>query len=131
VRKSHYSIRIPFALWGQAILQLRRRSAGNRESGAFLLGPKNGNSARVTAFICYDDLDPAAYQSGAIAFQATGYAALWRYAENGNSTCSPMCTPILVPVLSKARPTRRTRCFRRSDIRRSLFRTSRARGGGP
>ena len=77
--ESHSSIRIPFALWGRAIFQLRRRSAGKRESGAFLLGPKSGNSTRVTAFIYYDDLDPDAYQSGAIAFHATGYAALWRH----------------------------------------------------
>ena len=76
---AHGSIRIPFALWGRAIFQLRRRSAGKRESGAFLLGPKNGNPTRVTAFICYDDLDPDAYQSGAIAFHAAGYAALWRH----------------------------------------------------
>jgi proteasome lid subunit RPN8/RPN11 len=57
---------------------LRSRSAGERESGAFLLGPQNG-AARVTAFVCYDDLDPDAYQSGSIAFHATGYAALWRH----------------------------------------------------
>ena len=78
---AHTSIRIPFALWGRVIFQLRRRSAGKRESGAFLLGPKNGNSTGVTAFICYDDLDPAAYESGAIAFHASGYAALWRHCE--------------------------------------------------
>jgi len=64
------------ALWTRAILQLRKRSAGCRESGAFLLGQENG--ARVSAFICYDDLDPRAYQHGAIAFHDAGYAALWR-----------------------------------------------------
>ncbi len=34
---------------------------------------------RVTAFVCYDELDPDAYQSGTIAFHAAGYAALWRH----------------------------------------------------
>jgi proteasome lid subunit RPN8/RPN11 len=29
--------------------------------------------------MCYDDLDPHAYQSGAIVFHAAGYAALWQY----------------------------------------------------
>jgi len=73
------AIKIPHALWARAVFQLRRRSGGKRESGAFLLGPKRPTAAKVTAFICYDDLDPNAYQSGAIAFHAAGYSALWRY----------------------------------------------------
>lgn len=72
-------IRVPLALWAQLIFQLRRRSAGKRESGAFLLSRQNGDLLSVTRFICYDDLDPGAYQSGAIAFHAVGYAALWKY----------------------------------------------------
>jgi len=72
-------IRIPLALWTRTIIQLRRRGAGKRESGAFLLGPKRGAPSHVTAFVCYDDLDPDAYQSGGISFHATGYAALWRH----------------------------------------------------
>ena len=72
-------LRVPIALWTRTILQLRRRGASRRESGAFLLGPENGRGPRVTTFVCYDDLDPNAYESGAIAFHAAGYAALWRY----------------------------------------------------
>jgi len=60
------------------VLQLRRRSAGRRESGAFLLGPQNGAVLSVAEDIWYDVLDPDAYQSGAIAFHAAGYAALWQ-----------------------------------------------------
>jgi proteasome lid subunit RPN8/RPN11 len=73
------AIKIPHALWACAIFQLRKRSAGKRESGAFLLCPKGAKSAKVTAFVCYDDLDPDAYQSGVIAFHAAGYSALWRH----------------------------------------------------
>lgn len=73
------TITVPLLLWRKVILQLRRRSAGRRESGAFLLGRQSGGLARATAYICYDDLDPHAYQSGAIAFHAAGYAALWQY----------------------------------------------------
>ena len=73
------ALRVPRALWTRIIFQLRRRGAGRRESGAFLLGPENGGCSCVTAFVCYDDLDPDAYESGAIAFHAAGYAALWRY----------------------------------------------------
>jgi proteasome lid subunit RPN8/RPN11 len=72
-------IRVPLPLWARMIFQLRRRSAGKRESGAFLLGPQNGAMLSVVEYICYDDLDPHAYQSGAIAFHAAGYAALWQY----------------------------------------------------
>ncbi|MBZ5614705.1 MAG: hypothetical protein LAO23_11910 [Acidobacteriia bacterium] len=71
------SIRIPIWLWRRIVIQLRLRGMGERESGAFLLAPQDGPSDHVTAFICYDDLDPNAYQGGAIAFHAVGHAALW------------------------------------------------------
>lgn len=74
-------IRLPLLLWKQTLTQLRRRGAGRRESGAFLLG-REGDAALVTKFICYDDLDPDAYQSGAIGFHAAGYAALWAYCKS-------------------------------------------------
>ena len=73
------AIRIPRALWVRTIFQLRKRSASKRESGVFLLCPTRSLAGKVTAFICYDDLDPEAYQSGAIAFHAAGYSALWQY----------------------------------------------------
>jgi len=44
-----------------------------------LLGDQRGVSGRITRIICYDELDPDAYDSGAIAFHAVGYAALWQY----------------------------------------------------
>jgi proteasome lid subunit RPN8/RPN11 len=72
-------VRVPLLLWAQLIFQLRRRGKGVGESGAFLLGPQDSVSGRVTTYVCYDDLDPEAYQSGAIAFHAVGHAALWEY----------------------------------------------------
>lgn len=72
------TIRIPVFLWARLILELRRRGRGKAESGAFLLGRRNGKAGRVTEYVCYDDLDPHAHQSGAIAFHANGTAALWR-----------------------------------------------------
>jgi proteasome lid subunit RPN8/RPN11 len=71
-------IRIPVLPWARVIFDLRRRGAGKNESGAFLLGRQIGDPARVTNYICYDDIDPNAYQGGAIAFHAAGYAALWQ-----------------------------------------------------
>jgi proteasome lid subunit RPN8/RPN11 len=77
-------IRIPRLLWARMIFDLRRRGARKRESGAFLLGRKRATSGRVTEYLCYDDLDPHALESGGIAFHAVGYASLWKYCrENG------------------------------------------------
>ncbi len=73
------AVRVPLLLWARMIFQLRKRGAGKGESGAFLLGRRNGDTGRVTTYICYDDLDPQACQSGAVTFHAEGYAALWRY----------------------------------------------------
>ena len=77
------SITIPVWLWRQLIVQLRRRGQGHSESGAFLLAPQ-GATDRVTAFVCYDDLDPDAYQGGAIAFHAAGHAAFWEHCRTKN-----------------------------------------------
>jgi proteasome lid subunit RPN8/RPN11 len=71
-------------LWRRVIVQLRRRGQGHSESGAFLLAPQNAVADRVTTFICYDELDPDAYQGGAIAFHAVGHAALWEHCRKKN-----------------------------------------------
>lgn len=73
-------IRIPLRLWARLLGDLRRKGRGRGESGAFLLG-RNGSS-RITAYVCYDDLDPGAYQGGAIQFHAAGYAALWQHCKD-------------------------------------------------
>lgn len=79
------TIKIPMWLWMRVVFDLRRRGGGVRESGAFLLGREDSNPARVTSYICYDDVDPAAYQAGAIAFHASGCAALWRHCKEKQS----------------------------------------------
>lgn len=78
----HNSIRIPIWLWHRLIVQLRRRGRGQSESGAFLLGSQKPSSDRVTTFVCYDDLDPDSYDSGAIVFHAVGHAVLWEHCRN-------------------------------------------------
>lgn len=62
-------------LWMRLIKQLRKRGHGQRESGAFLLG-RNGQS-RITHFICYDDLDPMALDTGIVVFHGHGFVPLW------------------------------------------------------
>lgn len=73
---------IPVLLWIRLVWQLRRRGHGRRESGAFLLGIRDtGQDSRckdkVKQFVCYDDLDPHALDTGVVTFAPTGYAALW------------------------------------------------------
>lgn len=80
-----YTIRMPTLLWRRVIADLRRRGNGWRESGAFLLGHQLPDEAHVSAYVCYDDIDPQAYRSGAIAFHASGYAALWQRCREKNT----------------------------------------------
>jgi proteasome lid subunit RPN8/RPN11 len=68
---------VPVWLWVSMMSSLRKRGMLKRESGAFLLGTRGKDSDRVRAFICYDDLDPHALDSGIITFDPSGYAALW------------------------------------------------------
>lgn len=69
-------------LWKQLIKELRTRGKGKRETGAFLLGPRDGNV--ITEFICYDDLDSHAFDTGIIVFDGDGFIPLWkRCTEHG------------------------------------------------
>jgi proteasome lid subunit RPN8/RPN11 len=73
-------LRISIWLWMRLIRQLRKRGYGRRESGAFLLC-KQG-SRRITKFICYDDLDPTAMDTGIIVFHGAGFVPLWEYCRH-------------------------------------------------
>jgi proteasome lid subunit RPN8/RPN11 len=57
--------------------ELRRRGEGRRETGAFLLGVKGTD--KVSEFICYNDLDPAAFDSGIIMLHGDAFIPLWRH----------------------------------------------------
>jgi len=82
-------LEIPLLLWQQMILELRNRGMGERESGAFLLAKQN--SRRVERFICYDDLDETALDSGIIMFHANGFVRLW-------NICSDMGFKVIADV---------------------------------
>jgi proteasome lid subunit RPN8/RPN11 len=68
-------LKVPVLLWRRLLQQLRKRGGGKRESGAFLMG-KPG-STRISRFICYDDLDESALETGIITFHAAGFVKLW------------------------------------------------------
>lgn len=72
---------IDLALWQRVIEQLGERGRGERESGAFLLGPSlDVRPRQVTDAVYYDDLDPDSL-TGAIAFDGSAYGRLWDECE--------------------------------------------------
>ena len=84
-------LKISHALWQHLLDDLRQRGAGERESGAFMLA-KSG-SREITTIICYDELDPAALESGIITFHAVGFVKLWDHCQrNGLSVVADVHT---------------------------------------
>src|SRR5689334_15627140 len=65
-------------LWNEGLLELRRRTEGFHESGAFLLGLEDGTRRRITRFAYYDDLDPHSLETGIVVFDGSGYGPLWQ-----------------------------------------------------
>lgn len=68
-------LKIKLSVWRNLVKELKRRGYAKRETGAFLLG--NGNE--ITEFICYNDLDPHAFDNGIIIFNGDGYIPLWKH----------------------------------------------------
>ena len=68
-------------LWVRLTKTLRRRSAGVRESGAYLLGIRREESRRIIGFVPYDDLDPACLNRGYIKLSGRSLAKLWAICE--------------------------------------------------
>lgn len=62
-------------LWARLLRDLRRRGRRRRESGAFLLSHQG--SRKITRYVCYDDLDPTALDTGIIVFHGAGFVPLW------------------------------------------------------
>lgn len=66
------------AVWRNGVLELRRRAAGVRESGAFLLGRKGRATHRIERFVYYDDMDPTCFRNGIVEFDGRKLGAVWR-----------------------------------------------------
>lgn len=65
-------------LWRAGLAELRRRGGERQESGAFLLGNRNGDRREISRFVFYDDLDPGSLDTGIVVFDGAGYGPLWR-----------------------------------------------------
>lgn len=69
------SLAISIWRWMALVRDLRRTSAGERESGAFLVG--RPGSDRVTQYVLYDALDPHVADSGVITFRGGCITPMW------------------------------------------------------
>jgi proteasome lid subunit RPN8/RPN11 len=65
-------------LWRRLKVALRERGRNaTRESGAFLLGERDGPRVHIVDFVLYDDLDPRSLDSGIVHFNGENFGALW------------------------------------------------------
>lgn len=77
-----HELSVDGVVWQRLRRDLRARGLNaSRESGAFLLGTRNGRSARITDYILYDDLDPHSLDTGIVRFNGAYYGALWAACE--------------------------------------------------
>ena len=74
-------------LWRRLKTKLLERGRRcSRESGAFLLGRREGSNARIVDFVLYDDLDPHALDSGIVRFDGRYFSNLWMLCESRGLT---------------------------------------------
>jgi proteasome lid subunit RPN8/RPN11 len=84
-------LKIQLSLWQTLLAELRRRGDGERESGGFFLAV--AGTREIQKFICYDDLDPLALETGIITFHAAGFVKLWNHCQcNGLSVVADVHT---------------------------------------
>ncbi|NTH81493.1 hypothetical protein G6K97_30585 [Agrobacterium rhizogenes] len=73
----NHRIRCSPILWNQILSELDRRGEREHEAGAFLLGTIDGDSRKIAEVVYYDDLDPAAYDSGVCILHGDAFSRLW------------------------------------------------------
>lgn len=75
---TRHELSCSWLLWRRLRVKLRERGRNcSRESGAFLLGRREGGYARIVDFVLYDDLDPHALDSGIVRFDGRYFGDLW------------------------------------------------------
>lgn len=65
-------------LWRSGCEELRRRSAGYRESGAFLLGRMTEGPREIFEFLYYDDVDETCFANGIVEFDGRKLGRVWK-----------------------------------------------------
>lgn len=82
-----HELSCPILVWWKLLDQLRERGQYcSRESGAFLLGTRDGAQARIVDFVLYDDLDPHALDSGIVRFDGRHFGKLWEICKQRELT---------------------------------------------
>jgi len=64
-------------LWHQGVDELRRRTHGRHESGAFLLGVNHSGVRAIQQFLFYDDVDPNCFRNGIVEFDGRRFGHIW------------------------------------------------------
>lgn len=64
-------------VWERGVLELRRRTGGKKESGAFLLGKKTAGIRKIEQFLFYDDVDPHCFDRGIVEFDGGKFGKVW------------------------------------------------------
>ncbi len=72
-----HQIRCRPALWSEILHELDARGGRRHEAGAFLLGTITGQTRQITSVVYYDDLDPAAYDTGVCILYGDAFPKLW------------------------------------------------------
>jgi proteasome lid subunit RPN8/RPN11 len=75
-RGRHALLRMRRSSWRTMTAELGRRGRSERESGAFLLGDRDGDRRTITRVVYLDDLDPDCL-TGGISFHGLAYSKLW------------------------------------------------------
>ena len=84
-------ITCPYLVWWRLFRDLRARGGGVRESGAFLLGRRDGGHATVRKIVLYDDVDPDALRTGIVRLSGHAMNAVWQ-------TCSDHGLEVLADI---------------------------------
>lgn len=96
-------LEVPASMWKALIEDLCKRGSGKRESGAFLLGKKDGDVRRVKTWVPYDELDADALTAGYVRLDTSAFTRLWEIcAETGLTVVADVHTHPGGPVQSSS-----------------------------
>lgn len=71
------TLTLSLPLWWRLIRELRRRGGGVSESGAFVLGHRQGETAQARQLVFYDDIDRGALRTGIVRLSGQAMNAVW------------------------------------------------------
>ncbi len=70
-------LRCDRTVWRQGVRELRARTGGRIESGAFLLGRERDGIRTISEFLFYDDVDPDCFKHGIVEFNGRLLGKVW------------------------------------------------------